>query len=65
MIYGVDINLQIGEDNMKITKWVSCRDGFFIELNKVKIKNYSFAIKLILQYNHTDEKEELLLKYFS
>jgi len=65
MIYGVDINLQIGEENMKIPKWVSSRDGFFIEVNKVKIKNYNFAIKLILQYNHTEEKEELLLKYFS
>lgn len=65
MIYGVDINLHIGDENMKITKWVSSRDGFFIELNKIKIKNYSFMIKLILQYNHDEEKKELLLKYFS
>jgi hypothetical protein len=50
---------------MKIPKWVSTRDGFFINLNKIKIKNYNFAIKLILQYNHTEEKEQLLLKYFS
>jgi len=65
MIYGVDINLHIGDEHMKINKWVSCRDGFFIELNKIKIKNHNFAIKLILEYNHTDEKKEILLKYFS
>ena len=65
MIYGVDINLQIGEEIMKIPKWVSSRDGFYIEVNKIKMKNYNFAIKLILQYNHTEEKEKLLLKYFS
>jgi curved DNA-binding protein CbpA len=65
MIYGIDINLQIGNENMIIPKWVSCRDGFIINLNKIKIKNYNFAIKLILQYNHTDEKEKILLKYFS
>lgn len=65
MIYGVDIDLHIGDENMKINKWVSCRDGFIIELNKIKIKNYSFVIKLILQYNHNEEKEKLLLKYFS
>ena len=65
MIYGVDIDLQIGDDIMKIPKWVAGRDGFFIDLNKVKIKNYNFAIKLILQYNHTDEKEQILIKHFS
>jgi curved DNA-binding protein CbpA len=65
MIYGVDIDLQIGNEIMKIPKWVSCRDGFFINLNNIQIKNYDFAIKLILQYNHTEEKEQLLLKYFS
>jgi len=65
MIYGLDINLEIGNENMSIQKWIASRDGFFIDLNKVKIKNYSFAIKLILHYDHTEEKENLLLKYFS
>lgn len=65
MIYGIDINLQIGEETMIIPKWVSSRDGFIINLNKIQIKNYNFAIKLILQYDHTKEKEKLLLKYFS
>ena len=65
MIYGLDINLEIGNENMSIQKWISSRDGFFIDLNKVKIKNYNFAIKLILHYDHTEEKENLLLKYFS
>ena len=65
MIYGIDINLELGDENMKISKWVASRDGFFINLNKIKIKNYNFAIKLILQYNHNEEKEKLLFKYFS
>ena len=65
MIYGLDINLQIGEEQMKIQKWVPCRDGFFIELNNIKIKNHNFGVKLVLQYNHTDEKEKILLNYFS
>lgn len=65
MIYGVDIDLQFGNENMKIIKWNSSRDGFYIQLNKIKIKNYNFAIKLILQYEHDDEKEQILLKYFS
>ena len=50
---------------MKIQKWVPCRDGFFIELNNIKIKNHNFAVKLVLKYNHTDEKEKILLNYFS
>jgi DnaJ-class molecular chaperone len=65
MIYGVDIDFQFGDEIIKISKWVSSRDGFFINLNKIQIKNYNFIIKLILQYKHTEEKEQLLLKYFS
>jgi curved DNA-binding protein CbpA len=63
MIYGLDINLEIGNDKRKIPKWVPSRDGFLIDLNK--IKNYNFAIKLVLKYNHTEEKEKILLNYFS
>lgn len=65
MIYGLDINLQIGDENMKIPKWVASRDGFYIDLKHIKIKSYNFAIKLVLKYNHTDEKEKILLNYFS
>ena len=65
MIYGLDINLEIGDEKMRIPKWVPSRDGFFVDLNKIKIKNYTFAIKLVLKYNHTEEKEKILLNYFS
>ena len=65
MIYGLDINIELSEQNVKIPKWVPCRDGFFIQLNNVKIKNFSLSIKLILNYDHTEEKENILLNYFS
>jgi len=65
MVYGLDINLQCGNDILKIPKWTPCRDGFFIEVNKIKIKKFIFNIKLVLDYNNTAEKEQLLLKYFS
>ena len=65
MIYGLDINLQISDTNMKFPNWVPSRDGFYIEINNFKIKNYNLAIKLILNYEHTEEKKDILLNYFS
>ena len=65
MIYGLDINLEFGEEHIKIPNWVPCRDGFFIRINNIKIKNYNFSIKFILQYEHNEQKEKILLNYFS
>jgi len=55
-IYGVDIN-----ENLK---WFPSRDGLFID-NKIKLNNYNLNIKLILNYIHTTEKNEILKTYFS
>jgi DnaJ-class molecular chaperone len=68
MIYGLDINLNISEDeknNIKIHNWIPSRDGFFIEVNKIKIKTFILNIKLVLNYEHTDDKKKVLFKYFS
>lgn len=62
LVYGLDIDLFLGEKKIIITKWMPCRDGFLIELNE--INNYIIAIKLVLNYEHSDEKENFLHSYF-
>jgi hypothetical protein len=65
-VYGLNINIDIGTDNsLIINEWVPSRDGFLIDISNIKIPNYSLAIKLYLNYEHSQEKEELLEKYFS
>jgi len=61
MIYGLNINLNTGLDTINISYWIPSRDGFFIDVNK--IKNYTFGIKLNLQYENTIEKELVILNY--
>jgi curved DNA-binding protein CbpA len=65
LVYGVDINLKIGETDINISKWVASRDGFYIDINQIKIKYFNFTIKLVLNYEHTEIKQNLLLKHFS
>jgi DnaJ-class molecular chaperone len=66
MIYGLDINIKLDQDLIiTYNNWVASRDGLLINVDKVNIKNYLFAIKLVLDYEHTNEKENILLKYFS
>lgn len=64
MTYGLNINLDIG--NIEINQfWIPSRDGFLVEINQVKIKNYIITIKLILDYIHSIDKEQILLNYFN
>jgi curved DNA-binding protein CbpA len=79
MIYGMNIDLDIGEGmKINITNWVPSRDGFFIQLmeeknienHKIVFSNYKetkikLGIKLYLDYIDTPEKAELLKQYFS
>lgn len=73
MIYGLDIYLDLGENKViNINNWVPSRDGFFIEItnNKnietnLKLSNYNLTIKLILNYEDNEEREQLLKMYFS
>ena len=73
MIYGLDIYLDMGENkNISIQNWVPSRDGFLIEINNtiknvesnIKISTHNLAIKLYLNYEDTNEKEQLLKLYF-
>ena len=64
-VYGLNINLLIGSTKIVIPKWIPSRDGFLIDINQIKIKNFNLILKLVISYDHTVEKENLLLKYFS
>jgi len=64
MIYGLDINLNTGNNIIKIPKWIPSRDGFFIDVNQIEIKNFILSIKLVLNYEHTEDKKKILLEYF-
>jgi DnaJ-class molecular chaperone len=63
MVYGIDIKLELGDEEININKWLPCRDGFLMQIKE--INNYNIAIKLILNYDHSDEKQELLFNYFN
>ena len=59
MIYGLDINIELGEENIKIKNWIPSRDGFYITMKD------NIGIKLYLDYKNSEEKHELLRQYFN
>ena len=68
MIYGLDLFYELGDEKIiDIKNWIPFRDGNFIDLNNfnINILNYNLAIKLYLDYETNDEKEDILKKYFS
>ena len=78
MVYGLDINVDFGNTgsndkdspknsnrNIEYKNWVPSRDGFFINVENINIKNHYFGIKLSLEYEHSDEKEEVLKIMFN
>jgi DnaJ-class molecular chaperone len=66
MVYGLDIELDLGGDlKIEYKNYVPSRDGFLINVDKLNIKNHLFAIKLVMVYEHTDEKEEILKSVFN
>ena len=64
MVYGLDINLNVGKQ-IEYKNWVPSRDGFLINVDKVSIKNHYFAIKLSLNYEHSEDKEDVLKLMFN
>jgi len=61
LLYGISIKLEIGNDhNIDISNWIPYRDGFLIEIKQFELKNYLFAIKLELNYEHNSEKELII-----
>jgi curved DNA-binding protein CbpA len=64
MIYGLDIKIDLGDNKeINIEKWVPSRDGYIVEVSNEIIHN--LAIKLVLDYESTDEKEKILKDFFS
>jgi curved DNA-binding protein CbpA len=65
LIYGVDINILIDKNkNILIKKWVPSRDGYLIDISNQNIINNKLFIKLLLNYEHSINKENILKKYF-
>jgi len=56
MLYGLDLNINIGDDNITFNKYIPHRDGWIIDINnKIKIKLILSELtpdKKILLYNH-------------
>ncbi len=63
-VYGLDINLDVGK-KLEFKNWVPSRDGFLITVDTINIKNHFFAIKLSLNYEHTEDKEDVLKLMFN
>ena len=64
MIYGMDININLGFKEIRINSWTPVRDGYKIDLEDIKIGNHYLQIKFNLNYNHTDDKKKILQNYF-
>jgi curved DNA-binding protein CbpA len=65
MFYGLDISLTINNKIIKYMNWVPSRDGFIINIESLNIKNHNFIIKLVLNYEHDEEKEQILKYMFN
>lgn len=71
MIYGLDILLDLGYNKIiNIQKWIPSRDGYLIDItnkyiNEFNLLDYNLTIKLVLDYESTEEKEQILKQYFS
>jgi len=67
MIYGIDININIGNEIINIDKWFPSKNGNIIDIsNKIsKLSNYNINIRLFLEYDYTEDNEKILKYYFS
>jgi hypothetical protein len=63
-IYGLDFEIEINNKKYSYNNWIPNRDGMIINLDE-NINNNNIGIKFIINYNHTDEKLDLLKNYFS
>lgn len=65
MVYGLDIILDLDSSKIEYKNYVPSRDGFLINVDKLNIKNQYFAIKLSLEYEHSEDKEQILKEHFN
>ena len=68
MIYGLDLEFQLDTKTFTYKNWIPYRDGFIIELSDTFKSNNiidNFEIQLILEYNHDDDRKQILQEYFN
>jgi len=66
MVYGLDIILDLGPNTkIEYKNYVPSRDGFLINVDQLNINNQIFAIKLVLNYEHSEDKEDILKSIFN
>jgi curved DNA-binding protein CbpA len=68
MIYGLDLEFQLDTKTFTYKKWIPHRDGFIIELSDTFKSNNiidNFEIQLILEYNHDENRKQILQEYFN
>tara|TARA_B110000977_G_scaffold73676_1_gene99700 strand:- start:20 stop:961 length:942 start_codon:yes stop_codon:yes gene_type:complete len=63
-IYGLDVGIDLFEKKYEYSKWVPNRDGNLIILNTDADYELNIGIKFIIDYEHTDQKESILLNVF-
>ena len=65
-VYGVNLNLQIGNKKIEYENWVPSREGNVIFINDV-LQDYkkNFSIKFLLNYQDNENKKNLLKNYFN
>jgi curved DNA-binding protein CbpA len=64
MVYGMELDIDLGFKIIKIDSWTPSRDGYQINFDDINIKNNKLSIKFYLNYNHSKNKEMVLKKYF-
>ena len=58
MIYGMDININLGFKEIKINSWTPSRDGYKIDFEDINISNHYIQRGIFLNYEHTDQKKK-------
>lgn len=61
-VYGLNLNFKINKQDKIYYNYVPSRDGNFLTLDN---KDINLVIKFVLEYNHSDDKENLLKEYFN
>ncbi len=66
-IYGLDLNINLSNNDLSFKNWIPNRDGNMILLNdKIKLNNeYKIGIKFNVEYIHNEKLHHLLSENFS
>lgn len=64
IVYGMNLDIDLGFKQININSWTPSRDGYIINFHDINIKDNKLSIKFYLNYNHNENKEKVLKKYF-